>query len=124
MNAIQEALEPVLRDVSATTDVRLTIGDSDRSDQHGPYVWITASDGSATMVRSNLTDTVAERVAAVADLVQEIVIEELWARASNWPMCPAHRSTHPLQVAMTPAGPWWACPADRAAVSAVGDLRL
>ena len=124
MNAMQEALEPILRDVSATTDVRLTIGNGDRSDEHGPSAWIAMSDGSATMVRINLADTVAERVAAVADQVQEIVIEELWARASNWPICPAHRSTHPLQVAMTPAGPSWTCPTDRAAVAAVGDLRL
>lgn len=124
MNAIQEALEPVLRDVSATTDVSLTVGASDQADEHGPYVWIGTSDGGATMVRINATDTVAERVAAVADQVQEIVIEELWTRASNWPMCPAHRSTHPLQVGMTPAGPWWTCPTDRAAVAAVGDLRV
>jgi hypothetical protein len=95
MNPIHEALEPVLRDVAATSDVELAIGSDGRNDDYEACVWIATSDGDTALVRIDLGGTVAERVAAVADQVQEIVIEEQSARASNWPMCPSHRSTHP-----------------------------
>ena len=125
MKPIEEALEPVLRDVVATTEVRLTMGDASATDLDGSRAWITSPDGSATMIRIDLTSTMAERIAAVAEQVQEIVVEELAAvRASNWPMCPSHRSTHPLMSAVTPAGPAWTCPINGAEVAAVGDLRL
>lgn len=124
VNAIEEALAPVLRDVSSTTDLHLRIEDGDWSDELGPYVRIAAPDGSATSVHINLANTEAERIVAAAEQVQDIVIEEHWARASNWPMCPAHRSTHPLQVALRSTEAWWTCPADQTAVSPVGALRL
>ena len=123
MDSIQEALAPVLQDVAATTEVRLEV-EFGTSGVDGPWVRIGTSDGSATTFHINPAGTHAEQVAAAAEQVQEVIIEEQWARASNWPMCPRHRSTHPLEVATPAAEAWWKCPIDDAPVAPIGALRI
>ncbi|WP_146197026.1 hypothetical protein [Serinibacter arcticus] len=52
-----------------------------------------------------------ERVARVADVVQEWWIEELWATSpTNWPPCPEHPDSHPLQAVVAVERAVWACP--------------
>lgn len=123
MDAIQEALALVLRDVASTTDVRLQV-EHGASGVDGPWVRSVTSDGSVTTFHLNTAGTEAEQVAAAAEQVQEVVIEELWTWASNWPMCPRHRSTHPLQIAVASGEAWWQCPADDTSVARFGALRL
>lgn len=124
MELIRMALAPVLRDVEATTDVRLAIENGAQSEAQGPWVLVRVPDGSGTGVYLNLGDSESERIRAVAEQVQDIVIEELWARASNWPMCPSHRSAHPMQTMLIDDEAWWGCPADSSSVSRIGALRL
>jgi hypothetical protein len=124
MTAIKDALEHVLRDVASTTDVFLRVEDGDWTNEQGPDVLIVTPNGGTTGIFLNLADTETDRIVAVAEQVQEVVIEELWARASNWPMCPAHRSSHPMQAALSAGEAWWACPADHAPVARIGELRL
>jgi hypothetical protein len=123
MSVIQDALAPVLRDVAATTDVDLQIEVGGWSTELGPSALIQAGRG-ATGVYVRLADSESERVIAATEAVQEVVIEELWARASNWPMCPAHRSSHPMDARSVSEQAWWVCPADGALVALVGTLKL
>jgi hypothetical protein len=64
------------------------------------------------------------RVVAVADQIQEIVIEALWGqgRSTTWPECPSHPGSHPLQAASQSGAPTWVCPASGRGWSAIGAL--
>jgi hypothetical protein len=65
----------------------------------------------------------AERVAIVADQVQERVIEELWGQAAtNWPPCPNHPDGHPLSASPGDGIAVWVCPHDGMPFSLVGSL--
>lgn len=66
---------------------------------------------------------VSERVASMADQVQEWAIEELWGQAStNWPACPQHPNSHPLKATTLGGSAVWVCPADGALISKIGML--
>ena len=124
MELIREALAPVLRDVQATTDVQLTVRDGAEPETHGPWAWVDTSAGSTIGFPLDPADTEPERILAAAEQVQELLIEELWARASNWPMCPSHRSSHPMQAKLVSDQAWWCCPTDSSLVARIGTLRL
>jgi hypothetical protein len=108
-----------MRDVAETTDVRLGIDEGGWSTDLGPSALV---DGTGVYVRLEVSE--AERVVAAAEAVQDIVIDELAARASNWPMCPAHRSSHPMEAKLVADQAWWICPADRSPVALIGSLKL
>jgi hypothetical protein len=79
-------------------------------------------DGSGTGIRVELLAPEAERVAMIADQVQEWVIEELWGSApTNWPPCPNHPGSHPLAASARDVA-MWSCPADGTPVAPVGSL--
>lgn len=80
-------------------------------------------DGTGTGVRVSRSALDFERIAMVADQVQEWAIEELWGSAStNWPPCPQHPTSHPMMVSTRDAAAVWVCPVDQTAISAVGAL--
>ena len=66
-----------------------------------------------------------EQVAFVADQIQEIIIEELWAagRSNVWPECPVH-VTHPLKAGVADARAVWRCPRDGSVIAGIGELTL
>jgi hypothetical protein len=63
----------------------------------------------------------ADRLADIADQVQDWAVEELWMRGESavWPECPTHPNSHPLRAR---SGAWH-CPKTDARVAAIGDLR-
>jgi hypothetical protein len=112
-------LEPVLRDVRATTDLELMIEglDTRPGEQHGLVV-----EGTGVFWWEH--ETGQDLVVTLADQVQDVVVEELWGHGSNWPACPHLSTTHPLDARVVDGAAWWCCPADGRAVVRVGELRL
>ena len=62
-------------------------------------------------------------VAELADAVQEWAITELWPNvATNWPACPHHPGTHPLQASTVELVAVWMCPTYGSPIVPVGSL--
>jgi hypothetical protein len=86
------------------------------------HVW--SPDGSGMGIWLTLAVSRAQQIARVADQVQEWAIGELWGSApTNWPPCPHHPTTHPLEAEVRDGAAWWSCPKDGTAVAVVGTLR-
>lgn len=123
-DVLSRALEPVLRDIRASGVPVPDIRDDDWADD--PQVataMLWSPDGSGTGVRVDVDAAEAERVAMVADQVQEWVIEELWGQAAtNWPPCPNHPHSHPLSVSTRDDVAFWVCPRDGMAFAPLGSL--
>ncbi|MFB9315698.1 hypothetical protein [Nocardioides plantarum] len=68
--------------------------------------------------------TPADELERLADQVHEWVVEELpgLRRPTNWPVCPAHPTTHPLEVRQVAGDVVWVCPRTEEAVARVGEL--
>lgn len=117
-------MAPVLRDLRSAGIAAPRIEDRDWSDEPE---WSTAMmwspDGSGSGVYVSRLAPEFERVAMVADQVQEWAIEELWRAApTNWPPCPHHPDNHPMEVSTQDAAAVWTCPVDGAVISPVGEL--
>lgn len=120
-DVLTRALVPVLRDVR-TTGVPEPGLDG--------YGWVadpsvaSAMLGGSTGLSLEVGAPEESRVAAAADQVQEWVIEELWstATATNWPPCPRHRASHPLQSVVRAGVATWICPADGEQIGPIGSL--
>jgi hypothetical protein len=72
-----------------------------------------------------LTRPAAERVAALAEQIQEWEVEELAAagRPATWPECPEHPAAHPLAPVVSADGAaTWRCPRSGQAAGAIGEL--
>lgn len=118
------ALAPVLRDVAATTDVKISIEHTTYDDGE-PAVKVSAPPGvSAVWIRIHDYDDPQERMAIATDAIQEFVIEELWRHGSNWPVCTLHPTTHPMEVRWMSDGPCWSCPVDSSVAVDIGSLKL
>lgn len=81
-------------------------------------------DGNGFGVSLSRSATSAERVAGMADQVQQWAIEDqLWGRGdTNWPPCPAHPDTHPLTAAVVDDAAVWVCPQGGEVVAHVGEI--
>jgi hypothetical protein len=128
--SLLEAFGPALDDLTATTDIGLTVvvspggGSLDRwsalilppeatnieearrldpSDDHF---------GSWGSVDIRMLEPFAAAVSTVANAIQSFVIPRLWARTgkAEWPACPVHRS-HPLWAQRRHDVAVWTCPA-------------
>lgn len=117
------ALQPVLRDIRATGAPEPDIRD-DASWSYSAAAMLWGRDGTGMGVSVDPAEPQVDRVARVADQVQEWVIEERWGNAAtNWPPCPRHPQTHPLTAAVVGDVATWTCPADGMPISPVGQLR-
>jgi hypothetical protein len=63
--------------------------------------------------------TAAEAVMAIADLVQDDMIDNLWP---PWPPCPGHG--HPAQAELRSGQPVWVCPGTGTLLSEIGHLSV
>lgn len=82
-----------------------------------------SADGGGRGVRVDRRAADSERIATVADQVQEWAIEELWGTGvANRPPCPHHQDRHPLRTSVRDGTAVWVCPADDAKVSPIGAL--
>lgn len=121
---LRQALVPVLRDLesSGIATPRIEV-DGWWSDPDLPTVMLWSPDGSGMGVNVFPPTRMSERIASVADQIQELVIEELWRRGpTNWPRCPRHPSTHPMKALAQDDAAMWACPLDDTFVALIGAL--
>jgi hypothetical protein len=120
-----ECLTPLLDDLAHTGAVLPTVETkSDRLDGQEIGAWIRNGDLGGQEIFVELSLPHPERLAALAEQIQEWEIEALWtaARSATWPECPQHPNTHPLEPAASADHARWRCPASGQDVSAIGRL--
>lgn len=121
---IIDALEYVLTDVAASgmgrPRVELDDWYDDSKISSAMIYNVEDATGRGVFVRRDLTP--GEQVVAVADQVQEWVIEDRRAPESNWPRCPWHPENHPLVAQLAEDRGVWACPASNTPVARIGEL--
>lgn len=124
--ALSEALAPVLDDLrncgGPVPDVR---------DEQSPFQFpgrvtaiLWAADGSGQGVFAMAEEPLAQRIASVADQVQEWAVEELCRthRPATWPECPWHRNSHPLAAVVRDGQAVWTCPRSECTASSIGSF--
>ena len=126
--AIRGAAGPVLRDIAASGAIGLDLREEARADRGDGIVcaWASAADGiTGVDIWVALESSVAERVAELAEQLQEWEVEELPAvgRSASWPECPEHPNSHPLEpVVAGEDGAVWRCPRSGDVICAIGAL--
>ena len=123
MNAIDDALAPVLRDVAATSPVALHVVQGESVpvvDQE--IAWISADDQSSVGILVTLSASrpcqVVEAAAQVQDWLVECLAEQGFS--SNWPECEAHPTSHPLEPYCKDEVPTWRCPSSKSDMKRIG----
>jgi hypothetical protein len=113
-----EALETVLSDLRTQGVVLPQV----RVD--GESIMLHDPDGSGHGVFWLAEGTAGDRLASLADQVQEWAVEALWSAGEPavWPHCPQHPDTHPLTATVAQDGAVWACPKSGAVVARIGEL--
>jgi hypothetical protein len=126
---IAEAAAPVLHDalaaghhveVATWADERAAAWVEAVDDGEARAFVSVGEDGGATGLTLHVLHSLAARVAVVADVVQESIVE---VRGEAFPACPSHPN-HPMWVFFEEGMTWpeWRCPAGAAAIR-VGELR-
>lgn len=124
---VREAAAPVLRDIAASGAIGLDLREEARADRGDEIVcaWLSGADGiTGVDISVSLGSSATERVAELAEQLQEWEVEALWAagRSATWPECPEHPNSHPLEPAVAD-GPVWRCPRSGDVICAIGALR-
>ncbi|MGH3983798.1 MAG: hypothetical protein ACRDST_14225 [Pseudonocardiaceae bacterium] len=124
--ALRQSLEPVLRDMGVSgIPVPVVSEDDWAGDPEIASAMLFSRDGSGVGVSVMASGAETDRVARVADQVQEWVIEQLWAQSStNWPSCPSHPGNHPLSASVIGRVAVWTCPSDGTVFCPVGALAV
>jgi hypothetical protein len=123
--ALAEALAPALRDLENCGALRPDIRDEQWSDFEGQVTaMLYAPDGSGQGVFVMTGEQRQERIASVADQVQEWAVEALWraGRSATWPECPEHPDSHPLTARVHDDRAVWGCPRTGHLICGVGEL--
>ncbi|MFI5554024.1 hypothetical protein [Streptomyces sp. NPDC051738] len=115
-----QALEAVLHDLRAQCAVRPRLREDE---EYG--LMLHAPDGSGqglTIPPPGVTP--AQRLASLAEQVQEWAVEALWSEGASavWPHCPDHPDTHPLEAEVADGTAVWACPRSGSVFARVGGL--
>jgi hypothetical protein len=108
-------LDLVLRDLAVPGGVTPTA-----ITQNPEFVFLYGVDGSATGIDPDLP------LDELASQVQDWAVEDLWSRGlpTNWPRCPVHPGTHPLEAADSGGKAVWRCPAEGRSIADVGSLPI
>ncbi len=123
--ALAEALGPVLRDLASSGSVLPEVRDDQWSDFAGQATAMLFSPGGSGQGVSAMTsEPLPERIASVADQVQEWAVEELCSvgRPTNWPQCPQHPGSHPLSAVVRQDRAVWCCPRTGYLAAGIGQL--
>jgi hypothetical protein len=119
------ALTTVLHDLMVTTGLAPRVQEGRWGARPGmETVMLHGPDGSGASVSFVLAKASALSLSELADQVQEWAIEELAriGRSTNWPACPQHRDSHPLEPAVADDRAVWRCPTTRVVVAPIGGL--
>ena len=117
------SLRTVLQDV-ATSGITLIVDEGSEPDGYDAWqstIW--GGSGGGTGISVPLGVSLQEQLVAVADQIQEIVIEELWysGHSASWPECPIHGG-HPLKPVIAGPDAMWECPSDHTKLFMIGEL--
>jgi hypothetical protein len=127
-----QALEPVLADLRASGQPLPAI--APEADPRvpalghplfgGPTAMLLSPDGTSMSVTMQPGISATSCIVMVADRVQEWLIEELGFRGipTNWPRCPMHPDTHPLQPELVHEAAMWICPKTGEPIVSIGRL--
>lgn len=120
---LRESMEPLLLDLrgAGIPPPRVEDIDFDKNPERAAAI-LRGPAGDGTGVSVSRSGPLQERVAELADQVQEWAIEELWGHSSNWPQCPKHPSSHPMRANTRNGAAVWVCPADQAVAVVIGTL--
>jgi hypothetical protein len=121
---LRASLDPVLRDLRAAGAIVPTVREQARDDDNNNSV-IAYLVGVGTMgAWLRLGYSAAQRLADLADQVQEWEVEELAAqgRPATWPECPQHPRSHPLAAEERDGEAVWCCPKSGAIICRIGAL--
>jgi hypothetical protein len=124
-SALSEALAPVLRDLENSDAPVPDVRDRQWSDVPGQLTaMLYGPDGSGQGVSAMAGEPLPDRIASVADQVQEWAVEALWhaGRPATWPECPEHPGSHPLAAQLRDRRAAWACPETGILICLVGEL--
>jgi hypothetical protein len=115
-----EALKTVLRDLAAQCEVQPQV----RTD--GEWTMLYAPDGTGHGVGWPATGPAPDRLAILADQVQDWAVEALWSTGAPavWPHCPQHPNTHPPKATVVEETAVWSCPKSGATVARIGELEI
>jgi hypothetical protein len=80
-------------------------------------------DGGGRGISTLRAASLPERVAYLADQVQEAEVEALWkaGRSAVWPHCPKHPNSHPLRAEVRDGVAVWTC-TDSEPIAPIGEL--
>ena len=123
--ALAEALAPVLRDLENSGGPLADVRDWQWSDVPGQVTAMLHGPGSSAQgVYAMAGEPLPERIASVADQVQEWAVEALWhaGRPATWPECPEHPGSHPLAAMLRDHRAVWTCPRTGILICLVGEL--
>jgi len=114
------ALETVFHDLRAQSAVQPELRENPG---YGPVLY--APDGSGQGLTQPRGTTAPDRLADLADQIQEWAVEALWTEgvAAVWPHCPEHPNSHPLRATVVDEVAVWACPRSGAVVARIGELK-
>lgn len=122
-DVLRRALEPVLSDIRSTGAPRPRVEDKQwDSDPGVSSAMLWAADDSRRGISTRPGLSALGQIVAIADQVQEWVIEERWSEGSNWPPCPIHPRTHPMTPAVVSESAQWVCPISGTPFGTIGQL--
>jgi hypothetical protein len=122
---LSEALAPVLRDLGTCGAPVPDVRDKQWPDFPAQVTaMLHDTDGTAQGVFAMAAESLPQRIASVADQVQEWAVEALWraGRPATWPECPEHPNSHPLTAAVQEDRAVWICPRTGHLVNVIGRL--
>jgi hypothetical protein len=123
---LAEAIAPVLHDLrqAGVPEPELRADDWGRDEDYVTGMLERGPWGHG--VRVSVREPLADRIAWVADQVQDWAVEELCAEGlpTNWPQCPEHPGNHPLAPVVRAGRAVWACPKSGDEVAEIGSLSL
>jgi hypothetical protein len=124
---LRASLEPVLRDLRSSGAIVPRVLE-EAHDDFGPgcvCAWIQTLGGAGSRgIGVQVSLSAPERLADLADQVQEWEVEELAAagRSATWPECPQHPDSHPLAPQARGDQAVWCCPASGQVIGVIGTL--
>jgi hypothetical protein len=129
---LRSALEPILRDMRISGAIVPDVLEEAHDDLGPDYVpaWIRSPDDAtwglgSQGIRVQVSLSPPERLADLADQLQEWEVEELAAagRPATWPECPQHPDSHPLAPQARGEAATWCCPASGQVIGVIGALQ-
>lgn len=120
---LADALDLVLHDLGPLA-MHLRFEPDDQAGPEYDGIVVKFPDGGGAGIYVPTGDQAAQRLAWIADELQDVVVEWLpeLGLPAVWPECPDHPDSHPLRVSDDQGTAVWICPRTGDRVGAIGHL--